>query len=59
MNKIFYGDIQPNHKEHKIWVDSKGIIKTYNYNKQRWETLIRSTDEPVVPEEPEIIEEGD
>lgn len=55
MNKIFYGDIQPNHKEHKIWINSKGIIKTYNRNKQQWGTLIQSTDEPAVPEEPEII----
>lgn len=36
MNKIFYGDIQPNHKEHKIWINSKGVIKTYDYTKGKW-----------------------
>lgn len=36
MNKIFYGDIQPNHKEHKIWINSKGIIKTYDSTKGKW-----------------------
>lgn len=39
MNKIFYGDVQPNHKEHKIWVDSKGVIKTYNNEEDKWVEL--------------------
>ena len=28
--KIYNGNIQPNHKEYKIWVDDDGIIKTWN-----------------------------
>ena len=39
MDKIFYGDVQPNHKEHKIWVNSKGVIKTYNNEEDKWVEL--------------------
>ena len=28
--KIYNGNIQPNHKEYKIWVNDEGIIKTWN-----------------------------
>lgn len=28
--KIYNGNVQPNHKEYKIWVDDEGIIKTWN-----------------------------
>ena len=27
---IYNGNIQPNHKEYKIWVNDEGIIKTWN-----------------------------
>ena len=30
MNKVYQGNIQPNPKKYKIWVDDKGVIKTYN-----------------------------
>ena len=28
--KIYNGNVQPNHKEYKIWVNDEGIIKTWN-----------------------------
>lgn len=28
--KIYNGNIQPNHKEYKIWVNDEGLIKTWN-----------------------------
>ena len=28
--KIYNGNVQPNHKEFKIWVNDEGIIKTWN-----------------------------
>lgn len=28
--KIYNGNVQPNHKEYKIWVNNEGIIKTWN-----------------------------
>lgn len=31
--KIYNGNIQPNHKEYKIWVNDEGIIKTWNGTK--------------------------
>lgn len=34
MNKIFYGNIRPNPKESKIWVDVKGVIRTFDG--QKW-----------------------
>lgn len=61
MNKIFYGNIRPNPKESKVWLNVNGQLATYNRNKQRWGILIQSNDkpeelpdEPVVPEEPEV-----
>lgn len=34
--KIYTGDIQPNAKEYKIWIDSKGSIKTYDTTQGTW-----------------------
>lgn len=34
--KIYTGDVQPNAKEYKIWVDSKGSIKTYDTTQGTW-----------------------
>lgn len=31
-NNIYKGDVQPNPKEYSVWVDSKGIIKTFDGN---------------------------
>ena len=31
--KMYNGNIQPNHKEYKIWVNDEGIIKTWNGTK--------------------------
>ena len=31
--KIYNGNVQPNHKEYKIWVNDEGIIKTWNGTK--------------------------
>lgn len=31
--KIYNGNVQPNHKEFKIWVNDEGLIKTWNGNK--------------------------
>ena len=31
--KIYKGNIQPNPKEYKIWVDDKGIIRTWDGTK--------------------------
>ena len=28
--KIYNGNVQPNHKEYKIWVNDEGVIKTWN-----------------------------
>ena len=28
--KIYNGNVQPNHKEYKIWVNDEGIIKTWS-----------------------------
>lgn len=28
--KIYNGNVQPNHKEYKIWVNNEGVIKTWN-----------------------------
>lgn len=36
MNKIFYGNIRPNPKESKIWLNGKGNLSTYNSTKQKW-----------------------
>lgn len=33
-SKIYYGKIQPNPKEYKIWVDDKGVIRTFDG--QKW-----------------------
>ena len=61
MSKIIFSNIQPNPKESKIWLNSKGQLTTYNRNKQRWGTLTQSNDrpgelpdEPIVPDEPVI-----
>lgn len=32
-SKIYYGNVQPNPKEFKIWVNDKGVIKTWDGNK--------------------------
>lgn len=34
--KIYTGDVQPNAKEYKIWIDSKGSIKTYDTTQGTW-----------------------
>lgn len=64
MNKIFYGNIRPNPKESKIWLNVNGQLATYNRNKQRWGILIQSNDkpedlpdEPIIPDEPVVPEE--
>ena len=31
-NNVYKGDVQPNHKEYSVWVDSKGVIKTFDGN---------------------------
>ena len=31
-NNVYKGDIQPNHREYSVWVDSKGLIKTFDGN---------------------------
>lgn len=31
--KIYNGNVQPNHKEYKIWVNNEGVIKTWNGTK--------------------------
>jgi hypothetical protein len=31
-NNIYKGSIQPNPKEYNIWVNDKGLIKTWNGN---------------------------
>ena len=28
--KIYNGNVQPNHKEYKMWVNDEGVIKTWN-----------------------------
>lgn len=55
MNKIFYGDIQPNPKESKIWLNVNGQLKTYNQHKQSWRDLPQSNDEELPPQEPKQI----
>ena len=29
-SKVYIGNIQPNPKEYKIWVDDKGVIRTFD-----------------------------
>ena len=41
--KIYNGNIQPNHKEYKIWVNNEGIIKTWNGTK--WVGQIGTSDD--------------
>lgn len=31
-NNVYKGDVQPNHKEYSVWIDSKGVIKTFDGN---------------------------
>ena len=36
MNKIFYGNIQPNPKESKIWLSKNGKLKTFNSKTKKY-----------------------
>ena len=36
MNKVYYGNTQPNPKESKIWLSPHNGLKTYNQKKQDW-----------------------
>ena len=36
-SKVYVGDVQPNHKEFKIWVANDGTVKTFNGTK--WQQL--------------------
>lgn len=35
-SKIYYGNVQPNSKEYKIWVNNEGSIKTYDTTQGTW-----------------------
>lgn len=53
MNKIFYGDTQPNPKESKIWLHPHKGLSTYDRHTKQWGNPTSSP----VPEEPEEPEE--
>ena len=60
--KITYSNVQPNSKESKIWLDSKGQLRTYNQRQQKWahgtvssEPDDEPEDTPEVPKPPKEI----
>ena len=50
-SKIYYGKIQPNSKEYKIWVDVKGVIRTFDG--QKWNQMVTNNNQS---ESPQLIQ---
>lgn len=39
MNKLHFGKIQPNGKEHKLWLTPDGKLNVYNESEQHWDDI--------------------